>query len=161
MIELKLRQDFCGKRLQGTTVTFTTRTKTGAIEVPAADFLRITYRSFDLLKTNEATRPRQSRPVVLLGARGQGKSHLMAALYHLCTSPAGGRAWLDEWADRLKDDKIRALELRSDACVTAESLHRQRYKFLWDIQFERHPKGQHYSVYVERAGRQEDGLAQR
>lgn len=144
MIELKLRQEFRGKRLQGTTVNFTTQAKTGAIEVPAADFLRITYPSFDLLKTIEATGPQQSRPVVLLGSRGQGKSHLMAALYHLCTSPDDGRAWLDEWADRLKDDKVRALGLRSDACVIAESLHKQRYKFLWDILFERHPKGQHY-----------------
>ncbi len=43
LIELKLRQELRAKRLQGTTVNFTTQAKTGAIEVPAADFLRIEY----------------------------------------------------------------------------------------------------------------------
>ena len=48
MIELRLRQEFRGKRLQGTTVNFTTYAKTGAIEVPAARFLRIEYPSYKL-----------------------------------------------------------------------------------------------------------------
>ena len=108
----------------------------------AADFLKITYPSFDLLKTIEATGPNNSRPVVLLGSRGQGKSHLMAALYHLCTQPDAGKEWLEEWHGRLKDDSIAKLTLRGGSCVIAESLHRHRYKFLWDILFERHPKGE-------------------
>ena len=93
MIELKLREEFRGRRLKGTTVDFTNQAGTGALEVSAADFLKITYPSFDLLKTIEATGPNNSRPVVLLGSRGQGKSHLMAALYHLCTQPDAGKEW--------------------------------------------------------------------
>jgi len=42
----------------------------GALQVPAVEFLKITYPSFDLLKTIEATGPGHSRPIVLLGARG-------------------------------------------------------------------------------------------
>jgi hypothetical protein len=84
MLDLRLRDEFRGKRLKGTTVDFTNTSKTGALEVPAAEFLKITYPSFDLLKTIEATAPAHSRPVALMGSRGQGKSHLLVALYHLC-----------------------------------------------------------------------------
>ena len=128
MVDLKLREEFRGKRLKGTTVDFTNQSKTGALDVPAAEFLKITYPSFDLLKTIEATSPGQSRPVVLLGSRGQGKSHLQAALYHLCTDGDAGHAWLAEWSDRLHDPQIGSLQLRTDCCVIAESLHLQRYK---------------------------------
>ena len=70
MLVVKLREEFRGKKLKGTTIDFTNQSKTGALEVPATEFLKITYPSFDLLKTIEATGPEQSRPVVLLGDRG-------------------------------------------------------------------------------------------
>lgn len=143
MLDLTLREEFRGKRLKGTTVDFTNQSKTGALEVPASEFLRITYPSFDLLKTIEAIGPGQSRPVVLMGSRGQGKSHLLAAIYHLCTSPNAGQAWLSEWSDRLGPD-IGSLKLRQDCTVIAESLHLQQYKFLWDVLFDRHPSGQKF-----------------
>lgn len=143
MLDLKLREEFRGKRLKGTTVDFTNQSHTGALEVPAAEFLRITYPSFDLLKTIEAIGPDQSRPVVLMGARGQGKSHLLAAIYHLCTSPNAGDAWLNEWSERLGPD-IGRLKLRKNCNVIAESLHLQQYKFLWDVLFDRHPSGQKF-----------------
>lgn len=68
MLDLKLREEFRGKRLKGTTVDFKTRSGTGPLGVTAGDFLTITYPSHDLLKTIEATGPGQSRPVVLLGS---------------------------------------------------------------------------------------------
>ena len=95
-----LREEFRGKKLKGTTVDFINQSKTGALEVTAADFLGITYPSHDLLMTIDATKPDQSRPVVLLGDKGQGKSHLLAALYHISKDPEAGRAWLNEWADQ-------------------------------------------------------------
>ncbi len=146
MLELKLREEFRGKRLKGTTVDFKNQSGTGALDVSAADFLKITYPSHDLLKTVEATGPGQSRPVVLLGARGQGKSHLMAALYHLSQDADAGKSWLKEWADHLKNPQIATLQLRNDCVVIAESLHLQRYKYLWDILFQLHPKGQWYEA---------------
>src|SRR5438128_12548548 len=96
MIDLKLREEFRGKRLKGTTVDFTNQSKTGALEVPAAEFLKITYPSFDLLKTIEATAPNQSRPRVLLGDRGQGRSHVLAALYHHCKDEGTGLDWIND-----------------------------------------------------------------
>jgi Protein of unknown function (DUF499) len=141
MLDLRLREEFRGKRLRGTTVDFTNENKTGALDVSAAEFLKITYPSSDMLKTIESTGPGQSRPVVLLGARGQGKSHLLAALYHLATNSAEGRPWLDEWGARLHRPELSKIQLRSDCCVIAESVHNHDYKFLWDILFERHPEG--------------------
>ena len=84
MLGLALREEFRGKRLKGTTVDFTNQSNNCDLEVPSQEVLRITYPSFDLLKTIDAINPEQSRPVVLMGSRGQGKSHLLAALYHLC-----------------------------------------------------------------------------
>ena len=146
MLGLQLRDEFRGKRLKGTTVDFKNQSGTGALDVTASDFLKITYPSHDLLKTIEATGPGQSRPVVLLGARGQGKSHLMAALYHLCHDPGAGSEWLSQWASHLKNSHLATLKLRNDCFVIAESLHLQRYKYLWDILFKLHPRGQWYEA---------------
>lgn len=143
MLGLALREEFRGKRLKGTTVDFTNQSKNGALEVPSQEFLRITYPSFDLLKTIDAINPEQSRPVVLMGSRGQGKSHLLAALYHLCSDTNARKAWQAEWSNQLGPG-IASLQIRQNCKVIAESLHLQKYKFLWDILFENHPKGQKF-----------------
>lgn len=140
MLNLQLRDEFKGERLKGTTIDFSDKA-TSALNRPAAEFLGITYPSVDLLRIFEATQPGQSRPVVLLGGRGQGKSHLMAALWHATNSPAEAESWLAEWATKLNRPELKSLKFRADFCVIAESLHQQRYKFLWDILFERHPHG--------------------
>lgn len=143
---LTLREEFRGRRLKGTTVNFKNQSGTGALDVTASDFLKITYPSHDLLKTVEATGPGQARPVVLLGGKGQGKSHLMATLYHLYSDPAAGEEWLKEWADRLNNPQIANLKLRNESYVIAESLHLHRYKYLWDILFRQHPRGEWYEA---------------
>lgn len=144
MLDLQLREEFRGKRLKGTTVDFKNQSGTGALDVTAKNFLKITYPSHDLLNTVRATGPGQSRPVVLLGSRGQGKSHLMAALYHLCRDADAGHEWLQEWSSTLSNPEIADFKLRNDCHVIAESLHLQRYKYLWDILFQLHPKGEYY-----------------
>jgi len=82
MLGLSLRQEFKGRRLKGTAIELTNNNNTGATQIPASEFLKITYPTADVLKTLEAAGPKNSRPVTLKGERGQGKSHLMAALYH-------------------------------------------------------------------------------
>jgi hypothetical protein len=94
------------------------------------------------LRVFEATQPDKARPIVLLGGRGQGKSHLMAALWHAIKDPAEATKWLADWAARLNRPELKSLKFRTDFCVIAESLHQQRFKFLWDILFDRHPQGQ-------------------
>ncbi len=141
MLGLNLRQEFKGKRLKGTSIELSNETNTGATQVSAQDFLEITYPTHDLLKGIEAIGPNQGRPVVILGERGLGKSHLMAALFHAVNDPPSTEAWLKNWSSTLDDPQIGAIRLRSGMLVIGESLHRQRYKFLWDLLFERHPHG--------------------
>jgi hypothetical protein len=142
MLGLTLRKEFQGKRLKGTAIELANEKNTGATQIPAAEFLEITYPSGDLLEAIEAIGPNQGRPLVLLGERGLGKSHLMAVLYHALTDPPAAAAWLKTWGDRLGDPKIAAFPLRDGMHVIAESLQRQRYKFLWDLLLDRHPHGQ-------------------
>jgi hypothetical protein len=143
MLGLKLRQEFQGSRLRGTAIEFANENNTGATQVPAAEFLEITYPSTDLLKALEAIGPEQGRPVVLIGERGQGKSHLMAALYHALTDSTSTKQWLNFWAGILSNPRISALPLRSGVHVISESLHKQRFKFLWDVLFDQHPDGKY------------------
>ena len=137
MLGLELREEFRGKRLKGTQIELPS-----AVAMPAAEFLRITYPSGDVLTAIEAVGPSQGRPVVLIGERGQGKSHLMAALVHALKDEAATRSWLSDWADRLGVGKIAKIPLRAGMHVISENLHRQSYKFLWDLLFDRHPKGE-------------------
>ena len=95
MLGLTLRKEFQNKRLKGTAIELTNNTNTGATQIPASEFLRITYPSYDVLKTIEAVGPDQGRPVVLKGDRGQGKSHLMAMLYHALSDNETTKKWLE------------------------------------------------------------------
>lgn len=65
----------------------------------------------------------------------------MAALYHAVTDPNSTRAWLSAWATTLEKPDIAKIPLRDGMHVIGESLHRHRYKFLWDVLFENHPHG--------------------
>lgn len=141
MLGLTLREEFRGKRLKGTAIELSNDQQTGATQIAAKQFLEITYPTHDLLKGIEAVGPSQGRPVVVIGERGLGKSHLMAALYHAVTDPVSTGAWLREWASKLADPTIGNIALRDGMHVIGESLHRQRYKFLWDVLFENHPHG--------------------
>ncbi len=141
MLGLKLRKEFQGKRLKGTAIELANDNKTGATQIPAKDFLNITYPSADLLKAIEGIGPGLDRPTVLIGERGLGKSHIMAVLYHALNDFAATREWLQFWATHTGNTKIASIALREGMHIISESLHRQRYKFLWDLIFDKHPEG--------------------
>ncbi len=142
MLDLKLRSEFSGTRLRGTTIDFNNDAKTGALDMDAKDFLGITYPSIDLIKSIKAVAPGSNKAVVLVGNRGQGKSHLMAALCHMLNDPEAGEGWLKAWVGRIGQPELASLSLRSKLHVIAEPLHEQRFAYLWDILFARHPKGE-------------------
>ena len=141
MLGLTLRKEFQGRRMKGTAIELTNRNQTGATQIAALDFLRITYPSGDVLKAVEAVGPERGRPLVLIGGRGQGKSHVMGVLYHALTDDSTTQTWLREWGERLSNPKIASIPLRSGMHVITESLHRQSYKFLWDVLLDQHPHG--------------------
>lgn len=141
MLNLNLREEFTRRRLKGTAIELTNDTNSGATEMSAQQFLDITYPTQDLLKAVEAVGPDQGRPVVVIGERGSGKSHLLGALYHAVADPGSTGAWLANWSSKLGDPRLGQIALRSNMQVIGESLHRQRFKFLWDVLFEKHPHG--------------------
>ena len=141
MLGLSLREEFRGKRLKGTAIELSNDANTGATQVAAKAFLDITYPTHDLLKGIEAVGPNQGRPVVVIGERGLGKSHLLAALYHAVNDTASTSTWLQSWANTLNTPEIGQIALRNKMLVIGETLHRHRHKFLWDILFDRHPHG--------------------
>ncbi len=141
MLGLTLREEFQGRRLKGTAIELANENNTGATQISAAEFLGITYPTADVLAAMEAIGPGRGQPVVLIGERGQGKSHLLAALYHGFTSPEVTSNWLGAWGLRLGQPKLGEIKLRPKTHVISESLHRQNFKFLWDLVFGRHPHG--------------------
>jgi uncharacterized protein DUF499 len=141
MLGLTLRKEFSGRRLSGTMIDFTNRHGTGALDRTPKEFLNITYPSIDLLKTIEAVQPGKAKPVVIIGSRGQGKSHLMATISHMFKDPAAGKEWINEWGGRIANASLENISLDTDMHVIAESLHLQKNKFLWDLLFENHPNG--------------------
>lgn len=142
MLGLQLRDEFKGARLRGTTIDFNNDAKTGALDMEAKDFLAITYPSIDLIKSIKAVAPGSNKAVVMVGNRGQGKSHLMAAVCHIFSDPEAGEAWLKAWSDRIGQPELASLSLQSKLHVIAEPLHEHRFAYLWDILFARHPNGE-------------------
>ena len=140
---LTLRPEFRSAALKGTAIELATRGKTGATQIPAAEFLNITYPSYDLVKALQAIGPQQDRPVVLIGERGIGKSHLMAVLHHAGTDPAATHNWLNYWAKTLNRPEFAQVALRPSMKVISEKLTSNAYKFLWDLLFDNHPKGEY------------------
>lgn len=143
MLGLRLRDEFQGQLLKGTAIELSNSGKTGATQIPAADFLKITYPTTDVVTALESIEPERGRPVVLMGERGQGKSHLMAVLYHALNEQHTTRRWLEGWEARLDDPRAGRLTLRDGLFVIEENMQRQSYKYLWDLLFDRHPEGQY------------------
>jgi hypothetical protein len=136
-----LRQELRGRRLRGTAIELSNESNTGATRITAEEFLEIAYLTHDLVKGIEAVGLNQGRPVVVIGERGLGKSHLIGAVFHVVHDPVSTGAWLNSWATTLNNPAIAAIPLRSGIRVIGESLHRQWYEFLWDLLFEQHPHG--------------------
>jgi hypothetical protein len=105
-----------------TTIDFSSDKQTSALKRSATDFLNIPYPSIDLLKVFEATQPDKSRPVVLLGARGLGKSHLLAAEWHAMNEPEVAKKWLADWSVRLGRPELNNNQLAAWSHVRTRAL---------------------------------------
>ncbi len=141
---LSLRPEFQSSALKDTAIELKNSSKSGAVQRDPSSFFKITYPSVDLIKCLEAISPGQERSVVLMGGRGQGKSHMIAALYHALTSPSSATSWLSHWAARLKMPHLTSIVPRPGLRVIAETLTNQAYVTLWDLLFQEHANGQFY-----------------
>jgi hypothetical protein len=113
MLNLSLREEFRSARLKGTVVELTDDRSTGAVQVAPPQFLDITYPTHDVLKSIEAVNEGQGRPVVVIGERGLGKSHILAVLHHTLNDPAAVLSWLASWKDTIEPSTLDAIKLRS------------------------------------------------
>ena len=145
MLGLQLRKEFQGANMPGTTIALHRSNSQGATDKAPQEFLKITYPTADLLKALRSLREgRDGGPVVLIGGRGKGKSHLMAVLHHAINSPDITEKWLENWADTLHDPSLRDLKISKGYQAISETISDNEYNTLWDLLFDRHKKGEFY-----------------
>ena len=154
MLNLQLRSEFQQGQTPASVISLRNSNKTGAAELEAKKILDITYPTEDVLnalRTLSHTRP--PKPVVLMGGKGRGKSHIMAVMHHAVESPDQVEEWLKSWSDSNPNIAVIAnLTLQRGFKAITEPVHNHEYLSLWDLIFDRHPKGQFYRGKFEQAG---------
>jgi len=150
MLGLKLRNEFLGTHMPGTAITLRTNDNQGAAQKSPDHILSITYPTADVLTALRAINAKNIHsPIVLMGDRGRGKSHIMAVMHHGIESPEVVEAWLKDWGTRLDRDDLKELQLIKGYFPISEPVHNHEYPLLWDLLFDRHPKGQYYRGQFE------------
>ena len=95
MLNLKLRDEFLGSQMPGTAITLRRGDNTGAAQQSPDQILSITYPTADVHTALRAvSTERVQRPIVLMGDRDRGKSHIMAVMHHAIQSPGQEETWV-------------------------------------------------------------------
>jgi len=150
MIGLKLRDEFLGTRMPGTAIALRTSDNQGAAQKSADQILSITYPTADVQTALKAISTKRSGcPIVLMGDRGRGKSHIMAVMHHAIQSPAIVETWLRDWGANIGSAELNSFEMMKGYIPISEPVHNHEYFLLWDLLFDRHPKGQYYRGQFE------------
>ena len=124
----------------------------GAANRPT-ELLEITYPTADVQRALEAVSTAAAgRPVVFIGQRGRGKSHIMALLHHAFLNPAAVEGWAAGWSGRMQSARLNGLTLQRGFHPISETMSNQEYPCLWDVIFDRHPKGPYYRGRFEQSG---------
>ncbi|RLB78014.1 MAG: hypothetical protein DRH24_15195, partial [Deltaproteobacteria bacterium] len=150
MIGLKLRDEFLGSHMTGTAISLRTSENQGAAQKPAEEILKITYPTADIQTALKAISDKRSGcPIVLMGDRGRGKSHIMAVMHHAIKSPDVVGSWLAGWSDKLNQNELKDLSITKGFLAISEPVHNHEYPLLWDLLFDRHPRGEYYKGQFE------------
>ena len=153
MMPLKLRPEFLMKHMRATAIELCNKQNSGwAQRGNPHELLEITYPTSDVQRALDAVSTNSGKPVVFIGQRGRGKSHIMALLHYAFAAPQTVETWAGEWAARVSSSRLAELTLQRGFLPISETLSNQEYAFLWDVIFERHPKGQYYHGKFEQAG---------
>lgn len=152
-LPLDLRQEFRSAHMRGTAIELRNRQNSGWAQKDPTELLRITYPTMDVQRALGAiSTGSNGRPLVFLGQRGRGKSHIMAVLHHAFESPEKVQAWAREWGAKPGFAAVAALQLPKGFVPISETLSNQEYRTLWDLIFDRHPKGDYFKGKHEQAG---------
>ncbi len=150
MLGLKLRDEFLGAHMPGTAIALRTNDNQGAAQKSPDYILSITYPTADVQTALKAISAKNSgRPIVLMGDRGRGKSHIMAVMHHGIQSPEVVESWLKDWGNKIDSDELKNAEMLKGYVPISEPVHNHEYPLLWDLLFDRHPKGQYYRGQFE------------
>ena len=152
MLGLRLRDEFSGTHMSGTAIELRTSDNQGAAQKSPDQILSITYPTGDVLTALKAISVKNTntgRPIVLMGDRGRGKSHIMAVMHHAVKSPEVVEAWLKQWGDIFGTDDLKNLEILKGYLPISEPVHNHEYELLWDLLFDRHPRGEFYRGQFE------------
>jgi hypothetical protein len=68
----------------------------------------------------------------------------MAVMHHAIQSPGVVEEWLKDWGARLDSEELKSLALVKGYVPLFEPVHNYEYLLLWDLIFDRHPKGEYY-----------------
>ena len=150
MLDLKLRDEFCGTHMPGTAISLRTSDDQGAAQKSPDYILSITYPTADIQTALKAISSKRSgRPIILMGDRGRGKSHIMAVMHHAVQSPEVVENWLKNWGKKTDNDGIKGFEMVKGFIAISEPVHNHEYPLLWELIFDRHPKGEYYRGQFE------------
>lgn len=151
---LQLRPEFQTPHMRATAIELSNRQNTGWTQRDAAtELLDITYPTGDVRRALDAVSATAAgKPIVMMGQRGSGKSHIMALVHHAFGSPDAVEAWARSWGQKLQADKLISLKLQRGFMPLSETLSNQEFPRLWDVLFDRHPKGPYYRGKFEQSG---------
>jgi len=150
MLGLKLRDEFLGTQMPGTAITLRTGDNQGAAQKSAESILSITYPTADVQTALKSISNKKSgRPIILMGDRGRGKSHIMAVMHHAIASPDVVEQWFHSWGKKSNSSDMQEFEAVKSFFPISEPVHNYEYPLLWDLLFDRHPKGQYYRGQFE------------
>lgn len=154
MTHLELRHEFHGRHMRGTAIELSNRQNTGwAQNQNASAILEITYPSSDVRRALEAISTTSfGKPVVMIGQRGSGKSHIMALIHYAFESPQAVEEWAKSWGSRLSLQKLSEITLQRGFKAISETLSNAEFPVLWDVLFDRHPRGAYYRGRFEQSG---------
>lgn len=142
MLNLQLRDEFQGSQMPGTVITLRRGDNKGAAQEGPDRILDITYPTADVQTALRALSvSRDKQPIVLMGDRGRGKSHIMAVMHHAIQHTEQVQAWARNWGVELNIPWLREISLQRGFVAITEPVHNHEYPLLWDLLFERHPNG--------------------
>lgn len=145
MLALKLRDEFLGSQMPNTAIALRRADNKGAAQQAPEQILEITYPTADVQTAlcNIGT-ARAGRPIVLMGDRGRGKSHIMAVMHHAIQSCGAVELWARAWGSDSSATALQGITLQRGFFAISEPVHNHEYPLLWDLLFDRHPKGEYY-----------------
>ena len=147
MLELKLRAEFLSAQMPGTQISLQDYVASDAERI-----LAITYPTTDVRNALWAISVAESRPVVLIGDRGRGKSHIMAVLDAAFRAPAKVQTWAAGWAAQIGEPGFGQLNLPQGFQPISVVMSDQEHRALWDPIFAALPNGQRYLGRFQASG---------